>query len=50
MAMTQLEVQAKVGPGQDPELAQIRIEFIVLSVGNTIILQGTVPLLEEKGN
>ena len=48
MAIIELEVQASVGPGQDPELAQIGIEFIVISVGNTIILQGTVPLLEKK--
>ena len=48
MAIIELQVQAKVGHGQDPELAQIGIEFIVKSVGNTIILQGTVPLLEKK--
>ena len=48
MAIIELEVQATVDPGQDPELAQIGIEFIVISVGNTIILQGTVPLLEKK--
>ena len=41
MAIIELEVQATVDPGQDPELAQIGIEFIVISVGNTIILQGT---------
>ena len=48
MAITELEVQATVDPGQDPELAQIGIEFIVISVGNTIILQVTVPLLGKK--
>ena len=48
MAMVELEALAIVGPGQDPELAQIEIEFIVISVGNMIILQGTVPLLEKK--
>ena len=48
MAIIELEVQAKVVPGQDPELAQIGIEFIVINVGNTIISQGTVPLLEKK--
>ena len=48
-AIIELEVQAKVDPGQDTELAQIWIEFIVISVGNTIILQGTVPLLGKKG-
>ena len=42
MALIELEVQAKVDPGQDPELAQIGIEFVVISVGNMIILQGTV--------
>ena len=48
MAIIELEVQATVDPGQDPELAQIRIEFIVISVGNTIISQETVPLLGKK--
>ena len=40
------EVQAIVGPGQDEEQVQIGIEFDVISVGNTIISQGTVPILE----
>ena len=48
MAIIKLEVQAKVDPGQDPELALIGIELIVISVGNMIISQGTVPLLEKK--
>ena len=48
MAIIELEVQATVDPGQDPELAQIGIEFIVISVGNMIILQETVPLLGEE--
>ena len=48
MAIIELEVQAKVDPGQGPELAQIWIEFIVISVRNMIILQGTVPLTEKK--
>ena len=49
MAITEPEVQAIVDPGQDPELAQTGIEYIVISVGNTIILQGTVPTsMEEK--
>ena len=48
MALLELEAQAKVGTDQDPELAQIGIEFIVISVGNMIILQGTVLLLEKK--
>ena len=43
MAIIELEAQATVDSGQDPELAQIGIEFVVISVGNMIILQGTVP-------
>ena len=39
MTIIELEVQAKVDPGQDPELAWIGIEFIVICVGNMIILQ-----------
>ena len=46
--MIETEVQAIVGPGQDQEQVQIGIEFNVISVGNTIILQGTVPLLGKK--
>ena len=41
----EIEVQAIVGPGQDQEQVQIGIEYSVISVGNTKILQGTVPLL-----
>ena len=37
MAITELEVQAKVDPDQGPELAQIGIEFIVKSVENASI-------------
>ena len=48
MSIIELEVQATVDPGQDPELAQIGIEYIVICVGNMIILQGTVPLLGKK--
>ena len=48
MAIIELKVQATVDPYQDPELAQIGIEFIVISVGNMIILQGTLPLLGKK--
>ena len=48
MAITEIEVPAIVDPGQDPELAQIGIEYIVISVGNIIILQGPVPLLRKK--
>ena len=46
--MQETEVQAVVGPGQDQEQVQTRIEFDVISVGNMIILQGTVPLLGKK--
>ena len=48
MAIIELEAQATVDPGQDPELAQIGIEYIVISVGNMIISQGTVSLLGKK--
>ena len=48
MAIIELEVQTTVDLGQDPELSQIGIQFIVISVGNMIILQGTVPLLGKK--
>ena len=48
MAIIELEAQATIDPGQDPELAQIGIEFVVISVGNMIILQGSVPLLGKK--
>ena len=48
MAIIELEVQATVDPGQDPELAQIGIELIVMSVGNAIILQGTPTSRAEK--
>ena len=46
--MLETEVQAIVCPGQDQVQVQIGIEFDVISVGNTIILQGTVPLLRMK--
>ena len=48
MAIIALEVQATVDPGQDPELAQIGIKFVVISVGNAIIVKGTVSLLGKK--
>ena len=48
MAIIELQVQVTVVPGQDSELAQIGIIFIVISVGNMIISQGTVPLLGKK--
>ena len=50
MTIIELEAQATVDPGQDPELAQMGIEFIVISVGNMINSQGTVPLLGRKGD
>ena len=40
MAIIELEVQVNVDPDQHPELAQIGIESIIISVGNIIILQG----------
>ena len=40
--------KATVDPGQNPEQVQIGIELYVVSVGNMIILQGTVPLLGKK--
>ena len=49
MAIIELEAQAIVDPGQDPEIVQIGIEYVVISVRNTITLQETVPLLERKG-
>ena len=48
MATIELEVQTTVGPGQDQEQVQIQIEFDIISVGNMIILQGTVPILGMK--
>ena len=47
-AILEIEVQAKVDPGQDPEQVQIGIESNVISTGNAIILKGTVPLLRKK--
>ena len=49
MATIELEAQVIVDPGQDQELAQTGIEFVVISVGNTIISQGTVPFPGKKG-
>ena len=46
--MLEIKVQATVGPGQDQEQIQIGIEFYVMSVGNMITSQGTVPLLRKK--
>ena len=41
-------VQAIVGPDQDQEQIQIETEFDVISVGNMITVQRTVPLLEKR--
>ena len=49
MARIELEAHATVDPGQYPELVQIGIEYVVISLGNMITLQETVQLLERKG-
>ena len=49
MAIIEQEAQAIVDPGQDPDLVQIGIEYIVISVGNMITSQETVPLPEKEG-
>ena len=49
MTIIELEAQAIVDPGQDPELVKIGIEYVVISVGNMITSQETVSLLERKG-
>ena len=49
MTIIELETQPIVDPGQDPELVQTGIKYVVISVGNTITLQETTPLLERKG-
>ena len=38
MAIIELEAQAIVDPSQDPELVQMEIEYIVISVENMITL------------
>ena len=48
MTIIEIDAQATVDLGQDPELMQIGIEFVVISVGTLIILQGTAPLLGKK--
>ena len=48
-AIIELEAQAIVDPGQNPELVQIGIEYIFISVGNMITPQETVQFLERKG-
>ena len=49
MAIIEIKTHAIVDPGQDPELVQIGIEYVVISVGNMITSQETVPLLKRKG-
>ena len=49
MAITELEAEAIVDPGQDPEIVQIGIDYVVISVGNVITLQEIVPLPDKKG-
>ena len=44
----EIEVQAIVGPVQDPEQVLMETKFNVISVGNTISLQRTVPILGKK--
>ena len=39
MTIIELEAQGIVDPGQDPELVQIGIEYIIISVGNMITSQ-----------
>ena len=48
MSIIELEVHATVDPVQDPELAQMGIELIVISVRNMLISQGSVLLLGKK--
>ena len=44
----EIKVQAIVGTSQDPEQVLTEMEYDVISVGNMIILQRTVPLLGKK--
>ena len=48
IAAIEIGGQAIVGPGQNWEPVLIETEYDVISVGNVIILQRTVPLLGEK--
>ena len=48
LARIEIGVQATVGSGQDWEPVQVEIEQDVTNVGNMIILQRTVPLLEKR--
>ena len=43
----EIGVQAIEGPGQDQDQVLIEAEYDVVSVGNMIILQRTVPLLRK---
>ena len=49
MEIIELEAQAIVDLGQDPELVQIGIEYIVISVGNKITLKNCPTSREKKG-
>ena len=48
MAIIELNVQVIVDPGQDPELTQMGREYVVISLGDMTISQGTVPPLRKK--
>ena len=48
MAIIELEVKAKVDPDHHPELAQIGIEFIVISEGNMIMFTRDCPTSREE--
>ena len=48
MVVIELEVQAIVDQGQDPELGPIGIGIDAIIAGNMIISQGNVPPLEKK--
>ena len=46
--LQEIEVQAIVGPGQNPEQVLIETEFDVISVGNMITSQRAVPLVGKE--
>ena len=48
ITIIEIGVQTIEGPGQDQEQVQIETEYNVISVGNMIISQGTVPLLGKQ--
>ena len=49
IVVTELEMQATVGLGQDLELVLIGIEYDAIIVESMITLQGIVPTPEKKG-